>query len=208
MINIGTLSAPWIESMLIAGRAASERGVPVVLDPVGAGATRLRTETAIRILNEVRPKVVRGNASEILACARQVGETKGVESTRGVAETHQVAADLAAEWKAVVAVTGPEDFVTDGKRHRTIGNGHPLMSRVTGVGCASTAIVGAFCAVEEDALSAAVSGLAVFEIAAELGARTDPRPGSFRSLLLDGLDEVDGEVIRERIRVSEVDVPK
>ncbi len=203
VINIGTLSPRWVEAMLAAGRAARARGIPVVLDPVGAGATRYRTETARRILEDVRPTVVRGNASEVLSLVRAGGGTKGVDSSRGVDEARQAALDLARRWDAVVAVTGPEDLVCDGARELRVGNGHPLMGRVTGTGCVASALTAAFAAVEGDPLLATASALVVFGIVGELAAAGAPRPGSFRTRLIDALDEVTPEIVLARARVAE-----
>ncbi len=202
VINIGTLSAPWIEAMFRAGRAARARKAPIVLDPVGAGATRLRTDTAWRLLDELRPAVVRGNASEILVLCGAGGGARGVDAAHTVDEARAAAADFAARLGVTVAVTGAEDYVTDGSREARISNGHPLMSRVTGTGCAATAVTGAFCAVEPDAFSAAVAALVVFGIAGELAARDRPRPGTYQVRLLDALDEITPEHVRRMARIS------
>ncbi|NLI81227.1 MAG: hydroxyethylthiazole kinase [Deltaproteobacteria bacterium] len=190
VLNIGTLSAPWVDSMLRAASAAQRRSVPIVLDPVGAGASRFRTETARRLLHEAGPSVLRGNASEILALAGHSGPSRGVDSAHATDEAAAAATSMAAATGAVVAVTGARDLVTDGKRWVHIHNGHPLMGRVTGSGCAATAVLGAFCAVETDAWKAAAGGLVVFGIAGEEAARSDPRPGTYQVLLLDALDAV------------------
>ena len=202
VINIGTLSQPWIDSMVKAARAARDRSIPIVLDPVGAGATRFRTEAARRLMDEAPVAVLRGNASEILAVAGQKGITRGVESVHGVEEARLAARDLAKTYGTVVAVTGAEDFVTDGLRMARISNGHPLMGRVTGTGCTASAITGAFCAAETDAFAAAIGALVIFGIAGELAALPNPGPGSFQVGLLDALDAIDGAIIRERARVA------
>lgn len=203
VLNIGTLSPRWVDAMLQAGLAATARGIPVVLDPVGAGATRYRTDTAQRILEDVRPKVVRGNASEVLALARAGAGTKGVDSSRAVDEAREAALGIARSSGAVVAITGPEDLVTDGAREIRIANGHPLMSRVTGTGCVASALTGAFAAVEPDALLAAASALVVFGVAGEMAASGgEIRPGNFRTRLVDALDWVSPEIVLERARVS------
>ena len=191
VINIGTLSPPWIAAMHLAGQAAGDRQVPIVLDPVGAGATRLRTDTAVGLLNDVKPSVVRGNASEILALAGGGGTTKGVDATDPVEQAEKIAISLAAENQTVVAVTGPVDLVTDGRRLIRISNGHPLMGRVTGTGCVCSALVGAFCAVEKDPLIAAASALVVYGVAGELAADPPVGPGTYHPRLLDALSEVD-----------------
>jgi hydroxyethylthiazole kinase len=203
VVNIGTLSERWIEAMFAAGREARHRGVPVVIDPVGAGATRLRTETAVRLIEELRPAIVRGNASEILSLARAGGATRGVDSTRGVDEASLTAQELARRWDTVVAVTGAEDFVTDGRRALRVQNGHALMSRVTGTGCVASAITGAFAAVVPDAALAATVALVVYGVAGELAAKGTPRPGTFRTRLIDALDEVSPEMVAAAARATE-----
>jgi len=200
VLNIGTLSPHWIEAMFLAGHEARARGVPIVLDPVGAGATQLRTRTALRLAEDLRPTVLRGNASEILSLGRAGGATRGVDSTRGVDEARDTAVELAKRWGAVVAVTGPEDFVTDGARSVRVTNGHALMGRVTGTGCVASALVGAFAAVEQDVLSASAAALIVFGVAGELAAAGEPRPGTFRTRLIDALDQVSPADVAQRGR--------
>ena len=190
VLNIGTLSRPWISAMVKAAGAARRKKIPIVLDPVGAGATRMRTKTALKLMKEFRPAVVRGNASEIAALAGAGARTRGVTATLPVADARAAAIQLAEKYRVTVAVTGPKDFVTDGVREAWIGNGHPLMSRITGTGCAATAVTGAFCAVERDPFAAAVGALVVFGIAGELAARGHPRPGTYQVRLLDTLDLV------------------
>lgn len=202
VINLGTLSVPWIDSMAKAALAARDRSIPIVLDPVGAGATRFRTEAARRLLGEAPVAVLRGNGSEILAVAGLKATTKGVDSVAGAEDARQAAADLAKTYGMVVAVTGAADFVTDGSRTAVIDNGHPLMSRITGTGCGASAITGAFCGVEKDAFAAAAGALVTFGIAGEIAARNDPGPGSFQMRLLDALDAVDSATIRECARVA------
>lgn len=201
VINIGTLSTPWVDSMFLAARAAQKRSIPIVLDPVGAGATRFRTETARRLLDELPITVVRGNASEILALGGDTTGTRGVDAVHGAEAARSVASELAERRNTVVAVTGVEDFVTDGLRGYIISNGHALMGRVTGTGCAASAITGAFCAVEPDALMAVTGALVTFGLAGERAARSNPRPGTFQTLLLDALDEIDGTILQEGVRI-------
>lgn len=201
VLNLGTLSSPWIESMMRAAETASDRSIPLVLDPVGAGATKLRTTTARTILSHARVTIVRGNPSEILAVAGERAETRGVESQQRLEAAQEAAVFLAGKHGTVVAVTGPRDFVTDGQRGVEVGNGHPLLQRVTGTGCAASAVTAAFAAVEKDSLTAAVGALVVFGIAGELAARSNPRPGTFQTLLLDALDEVTSAHIREGARL-------
>jgi hydroxyethylthiazole kinase len=203
VLNIGTLSGPWIEAMFLAGAEARSRRVPVVLDPVGAGATVIRTETALGLVREIQPSIVRGNASEILALAQAGGETRGVDSTQAVEQTHGVARDLARKFGTTVAVTGPEDFVTDGTRAVRVANGHALMARVTGTGCVASALTGAFAAVEADPWMAATATLVFYGIAGELAAQGGPGPGEFRVRLIDALDRIGPEDVTARARLIE-----
>jgi len=143
-LNIGTLTDEWVAAMIKAGKKATTLGVPIILDPVGAGVTALRTKAAQRILAETRVSVVRGNASEILALAGGSAKTKGVDSVDSVEAATEQAVCLARELGVPVAITGPQDFVTDGERIVRVANGHPLMSAITGTGCGATAIIGAF----------------------------------------------------------------
>ncbi len=192
VVNIGTLSEPWVKSMFKAARRANEMGIPVILDPVGAGATKYRTETAQRILTETRVNLVRGNASEMMALQGTGVQTRGVDSSHKMEEARKVATELALRFSCTMAVTGEKDFVTDGKEGATVANGDPLMSRVTGTGCAASAIAGAFCAVESNHFLAAAGSLVFFGLAGELAARNNPGPGSFQAQLLDALNTVDG----------------
>jgi len=202
IINIGTLSTPWIESMFKAGRAAAASSVPIVLDPVGSGATRFRTETARRMLEELPVSVVRGNASEIISLGGAAGGARGVDSIHSADDARAAAEHLARSSSVVVAVTGVEDLVTDGVRTVRIGNGHALMGRVTGTGCAASALCAAFCAVERDPFTAVTGALLTFGIAGELAAAPGPRPGTFQVLLLDALDEIDRALLTRHARIG------
>ncbi|MBN1609304.1 MAG: hydroxyethylthiazole kinase [Polyangiaceae bacterium] len=203
VVNIGTLSRSWIEAMFLAGAEARARRVPVVLDPVGAGATAIRTETALRFMSEVKPTILRANASEILAVAQAGGATRGVDATQTVEQAHGVAFELAGRSGSTVAVTGPMDFVTDGTRSVRVANGHALMARVTGTGCVASALTGAFAAVEADPLVAATAALVFYGLAGELAAQGRPGPGEFRVRLLDALDRISPEQIVSGGRVVE-----
>ena len=191
VLNIGTLSAPWIESMRLAGRLARERGLPVVLDPVGAGASTLRTDTALMLLDQAVTDgglaVVRGNASEIMALAGEAGQTKGVDSAHTTDMAGGPAARLAAERGCVVVASGAVDVVTDGETVIRITGGHHLMPRVTGMGCTATAMVGAFCGVNPDPLAAATHAMAAMSAAGAKAAATAKGPGSMQPAFLDAL---------------------
>lgn len=187
VINIGTLEDEWVNSMIIAAGEASRRGIPVILDPVGAGATTLRTNAALRILKAGKISVIRGNASEVLAIADKNSHTKGVDSLHGVEDAVVAARVIAQQHKTVVAITGPTDVVTDGTAVIKVNNGHALMGHVTGTGCTATALIGAFCGVDSNYLKAAAAALAYFGVAGELAAKRTAAPGSFMIALLDEL---------------------
>lgn len=187
VLNIGTLTPHWVQSMEIAARKANELGIPVILDPVGAGATRLRTQSVLRLLQQVWISVVRGNASEVLSLAKSGGGTKGVDSIHGVDEAVEAAGLLARELGTVIAITGARDLVTDGHRLWRVANGDAMMGCITGMGCAATAMMGAFLAVQSDPVMAAVGGLCFLGLAGQRTALSSRGPGSFQAAFLDEL---------------------
>ena len=207
VINIGTLSRDWLQSMEVAVSAAAKLGRPWVLDPVGAGATRFR-DMAVADLLRSRPALIRGNASEIMAVARVRGITgrhatpKGVDSAHSIEEAADLAAGLALAQKCIVVATGPVDLVTDGRRHRRIANGHPWMSQITATGCALSAVCGAFLAADIDALDAATAACACFGVAGDIAARQARGPASFRVAFLDALDALDGPLLDAHLRMT------
>jgi hydroxyethylthiazole kinase len=201
VLNTGTLEPDWIEAMLLAGRRANELGVPVVLDPVGAGATTYRTETNLMLLSELAIAVLRGNAGEIGALTGAGGAVRGVDSVEGVTDPLRVAAAGALRWSTTVAITGARDVLSDGTRGVAVDNGHPLLSVVTGTGCMATAMIGAFAAVEEDRLVAAASALAVYGLAAEGAAETARGPGTFQAALFDSLHALTPEEAEAGVRI-------
>jgi hydroxyethylthiazole kinase len=187
VLNIGTLSTPWIRSMQVAAAEAKLRGVPIVLDPVGAGASHLRTDTALALIETAAPAVIRGNASEILALAGAAAATRGVDSTHASHDAADAARSLAQAHGCAVAVSGEQDFITDGTSDLLLSGGDPLMPRVTGMGCTATAIVGAFAAVCPTPFRAAAAGMATMEVAGELAAAQANGPGTFVPHFLDAL---------------------
>jgi hydroxyethylthiazole kinase len=201
VLNIGTLSPHWVEAMIAAGRVANERGVPVVLDPVGAGATTYRTETARRILDEVDVTVLRGNAGEVATLVGVEAEVRGVESIAAADDAAAIAQAAASTLGVVASVTGPVDHVSDGDRMAEIANGDPLLASVTGTGCMSSAITGCFLAVTEP-FDAAVVALVAFGVAGEDAAREAKGPGSFHVGLYDALAALDPATLDGRARVS------
>lgn len=191
VINIGTLSPAWVAAMKLSITRAVEHGIPWILDPVGAGATAYRRAAAAD-LSRRSPRVIRGNASEILtlAAANPVAG-KGVDSRHGADTAVDAAHELARETGAVVAVTGTVDYVCDGSRTARIVSGDPLMARVTGLGCSATAITAAFLAVESDALVATAAALTAFGAAGKAAAKQAHGPGSLQMRLLDTLYALD-----------------
>jgi hydroxyethylthiazole kinase len=203
VLNIGTLSGYWIESMLLAAQAANRAGVPIVLDPVGAGATRLRTETAKRILAEREIAVVRGNAAELATLAGRQAEIRGVESIGASDSGAELAHAAASALGCVAAVTGPVDHVSDGERSLAISNGHELLGTVSGTGCMATAVTGSFLAIASDRpLEAAAEALVAFGVAGEDAARDAKGPGTFHARLYDALYNLDPETLDGRARVE------
>jgi hydroxyethylthiazole kinase len=203
VLNIGTLSPHWIDAMVLAGKAANEHGVPVVLDPVGAGATRFRTETARRLLNEVKVTVLRGNQGEVATLVGVRAEVRGVESIGAGGEPADLARAAARNLGLVASVTGPVDHVSDGDRVLAVANGHPLLAAVTGTGCMSSAITGCFLAVAPDTpLEAAAAALAAFGVAGEDAARDAKGPGSFHVGLYDALAGLEPEMLDSRAKIS------
>ena len=208
VVNIGTLSKPWVDSMLMAADAADASRKPWVLDPVGVGATKFRNETVAALLAR-RPCIVRGNASEIMATARIAGVTDAVTVPRGVdaanttEEAEGLAIALARKLGCTVAATGAVDVVTDGERLVRLANGHPLMGRVTALGCALSGIVAGFAAVSTSAFEAAVAAVAIYGIAGEAAAESAGSIGlgSYRVRFLDQLSSIEGSDVARRLKV-------
>lgn len=207
VLNIGTLNSTIVDAMIIAGKSANEHGVPVILDPVGAGATAYRTESAQRILNEVKISVVRGNASEIANVAGFKSETKGVDAGQVQGNTIELAATAAQKFNTVVVITGKEDIVSDGKNTFIVRNGHPILTKVTGTGCLLTSVIGAYAAVEKDFVKAALGALTFYGVTAELAAqKTEGQgPGSFQIEFINQLSIVSGPDLNKYSDFSKVD---
>lgn len=198
VVNIGTLSSPWIQSMKEAISYASDNNKPVVFDPVGAGATSFRTETVNELIKTAIPSVIRGNASEIMSMRNAAVKTKGVDSSADSNEAVDAAKDLANELGCVVCVSGETDYITDGKVVLTVKNGSKLMAKVTGMGCTATALTGAFASVDDNPLTAAFSAMAVMGIAGEIAAEKAEGPGTMQLHFLDALYNISGDDINKR----------
>ncbi|GAA4850756.1 hydroxyethylthiazole kinase [Algivirga pacifica] len=190
VINMGTLSEKWVEAMVLAIKKAKETGTPCVFDPVGVGASKYRMETAKRIIEAATPEVIRGNASEIMALAQVTGSSKGVDSTMDSQDAIEAAKSLSKELNNTVVISGAVDYIITQDKVSEVEGGSPMMTRVTGMGCTSTSIVGACIAVEEDRHQAAVAAM---ELMSEAGSRTAAiakGPGSFQMNFLDSLYQI------------------
>lgn len=202
VVNIGTLSENWVNAMKLAMAKASALGKPVVLDPVGAGATRYRNEVLADLLQQSPPSLIRGNASEIMALAGINIQTKGVDSTTSSLNSIQAAKLLNEHYGAVVSVSGAVDVIVSKDKIAYIKNGHPVMSRVTGMGCSASAIAGAFCAVTTDVFEAAVAAAATVAVCGDIAAETSTLPGSFQIAFLDALAAISPEELASRALIE------
>jgi len=198
-INIGTLDNHWIPSMIILAKAATKNNKPLVLDPVGAGATKLRTETAIKILREAEVTVLKGNGGEIAALAGSQGLVKGVDSL-GKA-TVEIVEKVASEFSTTVFASGEVDIISDGSRYAEISGGSYLSKYVTGMGCMLGTIVSAFTAVNTDPLRSSIHASVFFKRAAELASRKASVPGSFKVELINAIYSIGRE------HLGDVEVP-
>jgi hydroxyethylthiazole kinase len=204
VLNIGTLSQHWVDAMLAAGAAANARGIPVVLDPVGAGATRFRTETAERILAGVDIAVLRGNAGEVATLVGVVAEVRGVESVAAGGDPAELAREAGSRLGLVASVTGAVDHVSDGESVLRVANGHELLATVSGTGCMSSAVTGCFLAAKPEApLEAAAEALGAFGVAGEDAAAVARGPGSFHVALYDALWSLEPATLDDRVRIVE-----
>jgi hydroxyethylthiazole kinase len=190
VLNIGTLTVEMVEAMKLAARSANARGIPVILDACGAGATSFRDRKCFELLDEGRIDLIKGNASEVARISGAQVRTRGVDAAAVDLDLVEVARSLARRRQATVVITGPEDLVVDGSRRFVVSNGHPIMSRVVGTGCLAASVIGAFAAVEPDLALAAAAGLVCFNVAAEIAAALSPGPGTFKVNLFDCLDNL------------------
>ena len=205
-LNIGTLTPYWVDAMLVAGKRAGEKGIPIILDPVGSGATAFRTETVKKIIANVPVTIIRGNASEIMSLFAPEEEIRirGVDSLETVDNVREGAHRLAGILKKVIVVTGKVDFITNGKQAVEVHNGHPMFGLVTGTGCAATTAISCFCAVEPDPLVAAATALGYYGLAGEEAASISKGPGSFQVALYDALYNLSEETMLEKLKIKPV----
>lgn len=205
VVNIGTLNARTIESMSKAGVKAKTLGIPVVLDPVGVGATALRTKTAQDFIAKVRPDVIRGNMSEIKVLSGVHVGIKGVDSIADTQDAAAVAIELSRRFECVIAITGKTDIIAYKNQLCTICNGHEKLSQVTGTGCMSTSLVGAYCGANDDCFVAATAGIVTMGLAGEIAyrsLRSDDGIGTFKVRLFDAISNMAAETLLKGGRVS------
>lgn len=211
VINIGTLNERTIESMIASGKKANELNIPVVFDPVGAGASDFRNETTKRILEEVKMSVLRGNMSEIKFISGLESTTKGVDASESDARTENdeginIAKSLSKKLNCTVAITGATDIISDGERVAILENGTKLLANVTGTGCMTTALVGAFCGASSDYFISAISGIMSMGIAGEIAFEKAGQigTGSFHIAIIDAISNLNTKIIRDMAKAQEI----
>lgn len=202
VINIGTLTPELVDSMILAAKKSNELNHPVVMDAVGVGATKLRTESAKRILDEVHVDVLKGNSAEIGTLAGVEAETKGVEAISVEGDPKELAKTLAAGIGNTVTITGKQDVVSNGSKTYLINNGHDMMGSIVGTGCMVASVMGAFTAVESDYTKACSAALACFGIAGELAAEKAKGPGTYKELFYDAIYNLDREKIQKLQKID------
>ncbi|WP_340064803.1 hydroxyethylthiazole kinase [Ascidiimonas aurantiaca] len=203
VINMGTLSAPWVNSMQLAAKTAKATNTPFVFDPVGVGASKYRTETAQKIIKTAIPDVIRGNASEIVALARLTNDTKGVDSTIHTEDAVEEAIRLSKMLNNTIIISGATDYIITGDDCNVVSNGSPLMAKVTGMGCTATAMVGACIAVETNMHRAATAAMTIMGVAGDMTEDLSQGPGSFQMHFLDSLYQLSEKIIMEKARINE-----
>ena len=202
VLNIGTLTVDLVEAMIKAGNTANKKGIPIILDVCGAGATHLRNEKCFELLDTLKIGIIKGNSSEIARIAGENVRTQGVDSTDTGLNTVEIAKQLADQRQSTVVVTGATDIVTGAGKTFLIKNGHPLMASVVGTGCMAASVIGTFAAVEKDLATASACGLACYEIAAEMAAEKTNAPGSFKTRLYDEIYLLQKESVEKRMKIE------
>ena len=206
VLNIGTLTPDLVESMIHAGKAANQRKIPIVLDAVGAGATNLRTDSAHRIMKEVKIDIIKGNSAEIGTLAGSNAEVKGVEAMGVEGDLIEIGQTFAKDKNATVVMTGKQDIVSNGTDTYLINNGHEMMGSIVGTGCMAASVIGCFAAVEKDCALASTAALACFGIAGELAAKSDKSkgPGTYKEIFYDEIYNLDKEKIKNLEKIEKV----
>lgn len=201
VLNIGTLTTALVQAMKFAAHAANRKGIPVVLDVCGAGATEMRDKSCLELLNECGIDIIKGNASEVARIAGEKVRTKGVDAAHVATDLRKLAEKLASDRRCTVVITGKEDIVTDGAKTLIVKNGDELMAHIVGTGCMAASVIGTFAAVEKDLVLAAASALVCFEVAAECAAKQAKGPGTFKEKLFDCAYALDTGTIKRMQKV-------
>ncbi|MBU4311748.1 MAG: hydroxyethylthiazole kinase [Candidatus Omnitrophica bacterium] len=202
VLNIGTLTPDFVESMKKAAKSANKKGIPVTLDVCGAGATKLRDEKSFELLDSARIDIIKGNASEVARIAGENVKTKGVDAVSVEKDLIELAKHLAAKRNCTVVITGKEDIVADKDKLFIVKNGCDMMSHVVGTGCMAASVIGTFSAVEKDLTKASTAGLVCYEIAAELACKDSFGPGTFKERLFDNIYNLDKAKIDKLKRIE------
>ncbi len=204
VLNIGTLTLDFIEAMKKSGKTANKKGIPIILDICGAGATHLRNEKCFELLNTLKIDIIKGNASEIARIAGENVKTQGVDSSETGLNPVEITRKLAKERECTVVMTGATDIVTGDGKTFLIKNGHPLMAAVVGTGCMAASVIGTFAAVEKDRVTASAFGLVCYEVAAEIAAEKTNAPGSFKTKLYDEVYLLTKEEVLKRQKIEKL----
>ena len=201
LINIGTLDDYWIQSMHIAAEVANNR-IPILLDPVGAGATKLRTSTAMQLLTSYKISVVKGNYGEMLSLMGEKNAVKGVDSLASSEKVYETMREFSLKHESIAVATGEVDVISDGESTYLLRNGSDMLGRITASGCMLGSVIASFLAVQKNPLIAAIEGVATYTIAGELAASKNRNSGSFRIALFDELSSIEADIIAERINLE------
>jgi hydroxyethylthiazole kinase len=202
VLNIGTLTVEFVEAMKIAALAANNKGIPVILDACGCGATQLRNQKTFELLDEVKIDILKGNASEVARASGIEVRTKGVDALEVKDNLLDLAQGFARRKGCTVAITGKDDIVSDGKKSYIVKNGSAMMTHVVGTGCIAASVIGTFAAVEKDLSYAAACGLVCLGIAAECAAKLSKGPASFKEKLFDCIFNLDKKTIERMQKVE------
>ncbi|MHB1392213.1 MAG: hydroxyethylthiazole kinase [Clostridia bacterium] len=207
VLNIGTPNHNNLQSMLLAGKKANELGIPIIFDPVGAGATTFRREICSKLLADIKPAVIKGNLSEIMHLANLDGCSYGIDSHLDIDNGTEIVQELARKLNCIVAATGRTDIVSDGKTTYTINNGHEMLSRITGTGCMIASLVGVFCSVTQDYLIGTVGGIMTMGISGRLAFDSllpNEGAGTFKARLFDNIYNLDEDIFLREGEINAV----
>lgn len=211
VLNMGIINDDMVEAMIIAGKKANDCGIPVIFDPVGAGVAPYRNSVAQRLLKEVKVNIIRGNISEVKFIGGLKSNNKGVDASESdmnieIEDEIKIAKDIARKLNCTVAITGATDIISDGKRTAVLNNGTKMLANVTGTGCMTTALTGAFCGGGSDYFIAAISGVISMGIAGEISEEKNGEVGlgSFHIGIIDAISNLNSEIIKSKAKIEEI----